>query len=137
MRIISVVLGTASAKSRIDGSQALLNYGFRFYETRLLYRAGEEIATARIWKSANETTSLGVPEDLYVTVPRGSYDDLKSVLNIPAVLQAPVAEGQPLAELEVSLNDKPLVTEPLRALQANPVGTLWQRTADSVSLWFE
>ncbi len=137
MRVIAVVLGTASAKSRIDGSQALLNYGFRFYETRLLYRAGEEIATARIWKSANETTSLGVPDDLYVTVPRGSYDDLKSVLNIPSVLLAPVAEGQPLAELEVSLNDKPLVTEPLRALHSNPVGTLWQRTADSVSLWFE
>jgi len=137
MRIIAVVLGTASAKSRIDGSQTLLNYGFRFYETRLLYRAGEEIATARIWKSANEMTSLGVPEDLYVTVPRGSYEDLKSVLNIPLILLAPVAEGQPLAELEVSLNEKPLVTEPLRALEPNPVGTLWQRTVDTVSLWFE
>ncbi len=40
MRVVSVVLGTASAKSRVDGSQALINYGFRFFETRLLYKAG-------------------------------------------------------------------------------------------------
>ena len=56
MRIVSVVLGTASAKARVDGSQALLNYGFRFFETRLLYRAGEKVTEARIWKAENETT---------------------------------------------------------------------------------
>jgi D-alanyl-D-alanine carboxypeptidase (penicillin-binding protein 5/6) len=137
MRVISVVLGTSSAKSRIDGSQALINYGFRFFETHLLYRAGETVANARIWKSLNETTALGLPEDLYVTVPRGQFDEVESVLNMPAVLLAPVAEGQPLAELQVSLNDKELISEPLRALDENPPGSFWQRTRDSVKLWFE
>ena len=137
MRVISVVLGTSSAKARIDGSQALLNYAFRFFETRLLYKAGEQIATTRIWKSAHEVTPLGVLEDLYITVPRGAYDSLESVHNIPAILLAPVAEGQPLAEFKVSLNDAELISEPLRALAANPSGSIWQRTRDSVSLWFE
>ena len=137
MRVISVVLGTASAKARVDGSQALLNYGFRFFETRLLYRAGEAVAQARIWKSANEFTSLGLTEDLYVTIPRGTFDDLETVLNMPAVLVAPVANGQPLAELQVSLNGSSLVNEPLRALDDNPSGSFWQRTRDGVKLWFE
>ncbi len=137
MRIIAVVLGTASERSRIDGSQALLNYGFRFFETRLLFRAGEQVAKTRVWKAAEEFTGLGLPDDLYVTVPRGSYDELESVLNVPAVVTAPVAKGQPLAELSVSLNGKPLLSEPLRALTANPSGSLWQRTRDSVRLWFE
>ena len=137
MRIVSVVLGTGSAKSRIDGSQALLNYGFRFFETRLLYHAGEEVASARIWKAQKEYTKLGLPDDLYVTVPRGSYDDLESVLNMPSILVAPVAEGQPLAELQVSLNGDELLSEPLRALSANPAGSFWQRTVDSMRLWFE
>lgn len=137
MRIISAVLGTASAKARVDGSQALLNYGFRFFETRLLFKAGEEIATTRIWKSANETSRLGVLDDLYITIPRGSYDNLDSTLNIPAVLTAPVAQGQPLAEIDISLNGKSLVSQPLRALGSNPVGSFWQRISDSVSLWFE
>lgn len=137
MRIISVVLGTASAKARIDGSQALINYGFRFFETKLLYKAGEPVTNARIWKAANEFTPLGLPEDLYITVPRGSYDAVESVLNIPAILVGPIAEGQPLAELKVSLNGTDLVSEPLRALNDNPSGTFWQRTRDGVKLWFE
>ncbi|MEX0976226.1 MAG: D-alanyl-D-alanine carboxypeptidase family protein [Woeseia sp.] len=137
MRIVSVVMGTASPKARLDGSQALINYGFRFFETRLLYKAGEPVADARIWKAANEFTPLGLPEDLYITVPRGSYDNVSSVLNMPSVLIAPVAQGQPLAELQVSLNGVQLVNEPLRALQGNPSGSIWQRTVDGVMLWFE
>ncbi len=137
MRIVSVVLGTASAKSRVDGSQALINYGFRFFETKLLFKAGEPVTNARIWKAANEYTQLGLPEDLYITVPRGSYEDVESVLNIPAVLVGPVLEGQPLAELKVSLNGDDLVSEPLRALHDNPSGSLWQRTRDGLKLWFE
>lgn len=137
MRLISVVMGTASARARIDGSQALLNYGFRFYETRLLYRAGEKVADAKVWKSSKEITPLGVSDDLYITVPRGSFDDVESVLNMPAQLMAPVAQGQPLAELQVSLEGSVLLNEPLRALEENPAGSLWQRTRDGVQLWFE
>jgi len=137
MRVISVVLGTASAKARTDGSHSLLNYGFRFFETRLLYRAGETVATARIWKAEKELTPLGLPEDLYVTIPRGTYDDVESILNMPSTLMAPVAQGQPLAELQVSLNGDQLLNMPLRALEDNPDGSFWQRTKDRVSLWFE
>ena len=137
MRIISVVLGTASDKARIDGTQALINYGFRFFETRLLYKAGEEITRARVWKSANEYSPLGVLEDLYITVPRGAYDSLESVHNMPAVVEAPVAAGQPVGELKVSLDDEVLVQEQLRALGDNPTGSIWQRAVDTVMLWLE
>lgn len=137
MRIISVVLGTSSAKARIDGSQALLNYGFRFFETRLLYSANTEIAQTRVWGSANEFTPLGVIDDVYVTLPRGSYDALDSTLNIPAIIEAPVARSQPLADISIKLGDEQLLKVQLRALADNPLGTFWQRAVDSVSLWFE
>lgn len=137
MRVVSIVLGTSSAKTRIDGSQALINYAFRFFESRLVYKAGEEITRARVWKSAGEFSSLGVLEDLYVTLPRGAYDSLESTMDIPAIIEAPVAAGQPLAELRISLDGQQLIAEPLRALEDNPAGSFWQRTLDSVSLWFE
>jgi len=137
MRIISVVLGTSSTKARADGSQALINYGFRFFETRLLFTAGEEISNARIWKSANLYSRLGVLEDLYITVRRGSYDKLDSRLDIPAIVTAPIAAGQPVAELSISLEGEEVLKMPLRALDANPEGSFWQRIKDSVSLWFE
>lgn len=137
MRVIAVVLGTSSDKARIDGSQALINYGFRFFETRLLYAADEEITQVRVWKSANEYTPLGVMDDIYITIPRGSYDSLDMVRNIPATLTAPVAHGQPIAEISVTLNGKEILSDKLRALKANPSGSFWQRTRDSISLWFE
>jgi D-alanyl-D-alanine carboxypeptidase (penicillin-binding protein 5/6) len=137
MRIISVVMGTASEKARADGTQALLNYGFRFFETRLLFRAGDEVTTARVWKSTNETSRLGVLDDLYITVRRGAYDQLESTIDMPAIIEAPVAAGQPLAELRITLGDDEVLRAPLRALEDNPVGSLWQRARDSVSLMFE
>jgi D-alanyl-D-alanine carboxypeptidase (penicillin-binding protein 5/6) len=137
MRVVSVVLGTSSTKARTNGSQALINYAFRFFETRLLYKAGEEVATTRVWKSENITSRLGVLEDLYITVPRGSYEKLESTLDIPAIVLAPIAAGQPLAELKISLGSDPLLSTPLRALEDNPIGSFWQRTKDSISLWFE
>ena len=137
MRLISVVLGTASARSRVDGSQALLNYGFRFFETRLLYRAGEKVADARVWKAEKETTDLGVADDLYITVPRGKFDRVESVLNMPGRILAPIAAGQPIAELQLSLDGDLLLNAPLRALDENPPGSFWQRTVDGVQLFFE
>ena len=137
MRIISVVMGTANEKSRADGSQALLNYGFRFYETRLLFKAGEQVSTARVWKSANETSGLGVLEDLYLTVRRGTYDQLESTIDTPAIILAPLASGQPVADLSISFAGQEILRTKLRALQDNPSGSFWQRTRDSVSLWLE
>jgi D-alanyl-D-alanine carboxypeptidase (penicillin-binding protein 5/6) len=137
MRVISAVMGTSSTKARTDGSQALINYGFRFFETRLLFKAGEEITSTRVWKSANENSRLGVLEDLFITVRRGTYDELESTLDIPAIIEAPIAAGQPVAELKVRFGDQQLLSTPLRALDDSPVGSLWQRARDSVSLWFE
>ena len=72
-----------------------------------------------------------------MTIPRGTFDDVETVLNMPAVLMAPVSHGQPLAELQVSLNGSSLINEPLRALDDNPSGSFWQRTRDGVKLWFD
>jgi serine-type D-Ala-D-Ala carboxypeptidase (penicillin-binding protein 5/6) len=137
MRVIAVVLGTSSAKARVDGSQALINYGFTFFETRLVYSAGQEVAKARIWKSANEYSSLGVLDDLYITIPRGSYESLEMIRRVPAIIEAPISQGQPVAEIVVNLDGENLATEQLRALDDNPEGTLWQRARDGISLWFE
>ena len=137
MRVVSVVMGTSSTKARTDGSQALLNYSFRFFETRLLFKAGEEVTTTRVWKSANETSRLGVLDDLYITIRRGTYDQLESTLDIPSIVEAPISVGQPVAELKVSLDEQVIISTPLRALDENPEGSFWQRTVDSIGLWFE
>jgi D-alanyl-D-alanine carboxypeptidase (penicillin-binding protein 5/6) len=59
------------------------------------------------------------------------------VHNLPAIIEAPVAQGQPVGELVINLDGNVLVQEPLRALADNPEGSFWQWTVDTVSLWFE
>ncbi len=137
MRLISVVLGTKSTSARAKDSQALLNYGFRFYETRLLYPAGDSVTEARVWKGAAETMNIGLQQDLYVTIPRGSYEKLEANVKLPLQLVAPLDQTTRLGTVQVNLNSEPVAEANLFALNSIDEGTLWQIAKDSVLLWFE
>ncbi len=137
MRLISVVLGTKSATARANDSQALLNYGFRFFETRLLYPAGGKVTDTRVWKGDVEQASLGVKNDLYVTIPRGSYDQIQTRLDLPDRIIAPVKTDSRLGKLKIDLAGQTLVQTDLFALTGVDAGSLWQQAWDSILLWFQ
>lgn len=137
MRLIAVVMGTPSTKARTDASQALLNYGYRFYETHRLYKAGQEITSTRVWKSGLESAPVGLQRDLYVTIPRGSYADLAAVMDLQTHLVAPLDDATAVGTVIVSLDGEPLSDAPLVALRDIEVGGLWQRMRDQVLLWLE
>lgn len=137
MRLISVVTGMASPEAREDASQALLDYGFRFYETHKLYSSGEEITTARVWKGAPPEASLGLTEDLYVTVPRGQYDALEAIMDLRAELMAPLSAGAQVGSVRITLDDVEISNMPLMALHEVPEASLWTRIKDEVTLWLQ
>ncbi|MEM7764867.1 MAG: D-alanyl-D-alanine carboxypeptidase family protein [Pseudomonadota bacterium] len=137
MRLISAVMGTASAKARIDASQSLLNYGFRFYETRQLYAANQEIDTMRVWKGEQDRAALGVAAPVHVTVPRGSWDSLVPTVSVQRDLYAPMVASTEVGELRVMLDGEVLTTAPLIVLTDIARGGLWKRMTDEVALWFE
>ncbi|KAB7623766.1 D-alanyl-D-alanine carboxypeptidase family protein [Alkalilimnicola sp. S0819] len=137
MRLVAVVMGTASEKARADDSQALLNYGFRFFETHRLYGASEALSQARVWKGAREQLPLGLEQDLYVTIPRRQYDRLDASMSMESQIMAPVDAGSTLGKLVVRLGDTVLAERPLVALDPVKEGGLWQRLSDEVLLMFE
>ena len=137
MRLISVVLGTRSDSARIRQSQALLNYGFRFFETRRLYRQHEKLIETRIWKGASDTLPLGVSRDIYVTYPKRQGDELDARIDRPKRLEAPVKKGDPVGRLTVLLEGTILSEAPLIALEEVPEGGLFTRIKDSILLLFE
>lgn len=136
-RLIAVVMGAASEKQRADDSQALLNYGFRFFEAHTLYDAGETVATPKLWKGAIDEVALGLAEDLSITMQRGRYDELKASINIPTHLTAPLAKGDQVGSLTLSLAGEVLLERPLVALVDAPEGGFLKRIVDSAMLWFE
>ncbi len=136
MRLIAVVVGTKSEKSRASESQTLLNYGFRFYETHRLYGAGEALARARVWKGAQQEVPLGLAGDLFVTIPRGRYKSLKASMDLKTDILAPARKGQELGSVNIALSGESFAQRPLIALQDVAEGNIMQRTMDAVRLWF-
>ncbi len=137
MRLISVVMGTRSEEARAVESQKLLNYGFRFYETHRLYAAAQPLKSMRIWKGEQEQLQLGLAEDLYVTVPRGQYQELKASLTVEQAVMAPARRGQRFGSVNVRLGGESVAEMPLVALQDVAEGGLFQKLSDSVLLLFE
>ena len=137
MRLLAVVMGTDSEKVRADEAQALLNYGFRFFESHTLYQPGRAIAEPAVWKGSSATVPLGVTEPVLVTVPRGRYEALQASMDVPRQLLAPIAKGQQVGTLRVRLDDALLVEQPLVALAAVEEGGIFKRMNDSFWMWWE
>lgn len=131
-RLISVVLGSATKDTRIDASQSLLNYGFRFFETHQLKKAGEKLAEARIWMGEKDTVALGIEKDLNVIIPRRQFEHLEATMDITNDLDAPVQVGQQFGTLKVSLNKEVLANVPLISLEAVPEAGLIKQLQDKV-----
>lgn len=137
MRLISVVMGTRSDEARAAESQKLLAYGFRFYHTHQLYEKDAVVSEARVWKGKREQLALGVANDVFLTIPRGREDDLVATAKIDQTIEAPVAVGQELGNIVVTLDGEELLNAPLLALSAIEQAGLFSRMMDSITLFFD
>ena len=136
MRLISVVLGTSSEKARASVSQSLLNYGFRFFETHRLYAAGEVLNRSRVWEGDTDKVDLGLSQDLYITIPRGAYEQLVAAMDIDASIQAPLQKGSQHGVVRVSLEGEELNRVPLVALESIGKGNILQIAKDFIMQMF-
>jgi D-alanyl-D-alanine carboxypeptidase (penicillin-binding protein 5/6) len=137
MRLISVVLGADSGKLRTQNSQSLLNYGYRHFETHRLYRANEILKTARVWYGDQEQITMGVENDIYITIPRNRYRDLQASMEIDSQIEAPVTRGQEMGIVNVKLDDELVVRESIVATHAVNDGGLVVKALDSIKLMFK
>ncbi len=137
MRLISVVMGTKSAKARANENQTLLNYGYRFFESHRLYEGKKSLSEAKVWKGKNQTLSLGLAEDLYVTIPRRLYKDLKAVITVDKKITAPITEGTKLGSVKVTLKDEVVADKDLIALASVERGNILRRLYDSAMMMLD
>jgi D-alanyl-D-alanine carboxypeptidase (penicillin-binding protein 5/6) len=136
-RLISVVMGSSSDDQRTNDSQALLNWGFRFFETHRLYDAGKTIARHAVWKGAEDEVQLTVAQPLLVTVPRGRYKDLKPMMDVPKTLVAPIRKGQAIGTVKVMLGGKVIAQRPLVATGAIEEAGFFKRLWHDLLMWWE
>ncbi len=134
-RLLSIVLGAANENARASESQKLLNWGYTAFEVVKLFEANQAVVTPEVWKGTQPRAKLGRPQPIVVAVPTGSASRIKTQVARPEPLVAPLAKGQAIATLKISLGDQPLMDQPLLALepvaQAGVMGRAW----DAIRLW--
>jgi serine-type D-Ala-D-Ala carboxypeptidase (penicillin-binding protein 5/6) len=137
MRLVTAVMGTPSIKAREDGTSALLNYGFSFYETKRLYTANQNLQSAKVRKGAVESVAIGPNADVQLVLQRGRADAIQARVALPAVLVAPLKRDTSVGQLKLTLDGKELGSYPLYPLTDVAEAGFFGRMVDSVKLWFE
>lgn len=136
-RLISVVAGTSSETARATESQKLLNYGFQYYETTLVYKKGQPVKQLKVWKGHNDMLAATLAENLYLTLPKGQYPQVKATVTSKQPLLAPINAGQPVGTVQFVLDGKVIGEEKLVAAEKVEVAGIFGRLWDSIKLWFE
>ncbi|MGM0633219.1 MAG: D-alanyl-D-alanine carboxypeptidase family protein [Pseudomonadota bacterium] len=136
MRLISVVMGTASEDARAIETQKMLNYGFRFFESRQFYDAGDVLQTERVWSGESNELDLAIGEDVYLTVPRGASDSMTAAVDIPGTIRAPIEAGQVMGTVALTFNDEEIYSGDVVAAHAVERGGLFKRLIDALTLFF-
>lgn len=136
-RLVAVVMGDTSERQRADDSLALLNWGFRFFETHSLYAPGKVVTKQKVWKGEQDEVQLAVAQPLLVSLQRGRYNDLKPSMEVAKNLQAPIKKGQQVGTVKVSLEGKVIAQAPLVAINAVEEGGFFKRLWDAFWMWWE
>ena len=134
IRRISVLLGAASDAARAAESQKLLNYGFQFFDSKLLYKQGQAIKSLRVWKGKENQVNLTVAEDLYVTVAKGEHAKIQAQVTSQPRLVAPIVKGQVIGRVQFTLNGKVVSERPLVAAKNIEAAGVFGRIWDSLLL---
>ena len=131
MRLIAVVAGSESENERLIASQRLLEYGFRFYATQKLVSQEIKVTTAKVWGGKTNEVALGSTKDIYLTLPRSEFKNIKANYQFNNNLQAPIEVGQMIGSIEFTSNDRVVLSAPLVAIETVEAkgffGMLWSR----------
>ncbi|MDZ4212146.1 MAG: D-alanyl-D-alanine carboxypeptidase family protein, partial [Methylotenera sp.] len=134
VRRISVVLGAPTDAARATESQKLLNYGYQYFDTKLVYKKGQSINQLKVWKGNENQVASTVTEDLFVTLPKGEYANVKAVMSSVQPLIAPIKKGQVIGSVKFTLNGKAIDERALVAAKTIDGAGILGRAWDSIKL---
>ena len=136
MRLISVVMGTASEEARAVETQKLLTYGFRYYETHKLYDSNQVLTNVPIFSGEQNSVDLGIEDEVYITIPRGQAEAMTATVDVEEVIRAPLSDRQIMGEVRVVLDNNILYQGNVVSMQAVEQGGFLKRFVDWITLLF-
>lgn len=135
MRLVSVVMGTASQQARISQSKNLLSYGFRFYDTKKVATQGEVESKVRVWKGNVNEIEASLASDAYLTLPRAMTAGLDKSIEMNEPLMAPISKGDVIGKVVWKSNEETVASYPLVSNQAVEEASWFGQIWDTIVLW--
>ena len=135
-RLIAVVLNAGSENGRAVDAQKLLNYGFEAFDTVRLYAGGQPIHPLPVWKGNSNELQAGLPNDYFITLPKGFSERLKATLESLQPLMAPIRAGDRVGTLRLTFDGKPFDERDVVALENVGIANLFIRSWHSLRLLF-
>ena len=136
MRLISVVMGTASEEARAIETQKLMTYGFRYFETHKLYDADQILTNVPVWSGEESSIDLGIRDEVYVTIPRGQAQQMQAAVDLEEIIHAPLDDGQIMGVVNVVLDQDVIFSGDIVAMQQVGRGGVLKRFIDWLTLLF-
>ena len=134
VRRISIALGATTDAARAAESQKLLNYGFQYFDSKLVYRQGQAINQIKVWKGNENQVAMTVADDLFLTVAKGDYVNVKVSTSTKQPLIAPIKKGQVIGAVKFTLNGNVIQERNLVATKSIEAAGIFGRTWDSIKL---
>jgi len=136
MRLISVVMGTASEEARAIETQKLMTYGFRYFETHKLYDADQILTNVPVWSGEENSIDLGIRDEVYVTIPRGQAQQMQAAVDLDEIIYAPLDDGQIMGVVNVVLDQDLIFSGDIVAMKQVERGGVLKRFIDWLTLLF-
>jgi len=133
IRLIAVVTGLKTTKERAEEGRKMLEWGFRTFDSRLLFAAGETVAEAKVYGGAQGRVPVVAKAPVKVMVQRNVSERITAKMVYTGPVRAPVQKGQPLGHLRVWRGDTKVLEVPLQAAESIAVGTTSQRAFDAAA----
>ena len=137
MRLISVIMGTKSVQERADQSRNLLNWGFSNFATKIAAPAQKNYGSVPVNFGAVDKVNVVSKGNLQVLVPKLDQEKISTVVNLPADVKAPLAQGQEVGKLVAMLNGKPVASVPLVAETQVQEAGIFKRMWQHIVLFFK
>jgi D-alanyl-D-alanine carboxypeptidase (penicillin-binding protein 5/6) len=132
VRLFLAMGGLKTDKERAEETRRVLDWGLTSFRKQIVFRKGEQIADAPVFGGDKSRVPLLAGDDIDIYVPTDNPERIRARITYRWPLKAPVAAGQQIGNLVISLGERPIRVIPVTASADVGTGTLSSKAYDGL-----
>lgn len=136
-RIISVVLGSPTRSARARSSQTILDFAYDNYKPYTLIKAEQNMASLEVIKGKEPIVSVQAVEQIRLPLSQDEVDSLRTEVDLPEALTAPVDAGIEIGSIKYVVNDKVVAQTALKTSREVPRKNVFSYLGEIFGMWVD